>query len=416
VTNSTAPERQGGFTIIELVVALGILALVAAGIAPVFWTAMKTAGVANHRTAGAAIASREMEGMRSVAYDSVGFYESQTGYTSEFDGLETVTLGATAPVPALIEPQDATPEVQRNVSYTIQRRIVWIDAADDSSTYDDAYKRLTTIVTWSDAAGPHEVRQDSILYPGGLGEYAGAKGASSVTTTSTTSALAPVAPALAAAVVPADPAGRTEIDLAWSQPSGGAPITGYTVEYSTDSSFSAGTTNAISGLPASATSHPITALSSSTTYYFRVTAVASGQTAVSNEVSATTLAQPVTTCVIGGLTVTGAEKLSTTGTILKKQGGKNVMSENLTLGFQTTGPCTDAYQVRGVSPSGTTDPGSPYALIANGSGSYSGSVASNGQQGWSVGLHAFTVWNVTTNAATAAVKTFKVCAFGSKTC
>ena len=412
----SAAGHESGFTIIELVVALGILALVAAGLAPVFWTAIKTAGVANHRTAAAAIASREMEGLRSIAYASVGFYENQAGYAAEYEGLETVTLGATAPVPALMEPQDAAPEVQRNVSYTIQRRIVWIDAADDASTYDDAYKRLTTIVTWSDAAGPHTVRQDSILYPGGQGEYAGAKGASSATTTTTTSALAAVAPVLAAAVVPPDPDGRTEVDLAWSQPTGGAPITGYTIEYSTDSSFSAGTTNAISGLPASAVSHPITALSSSTTYYFRVTAVASGSTAVSNSVSATTLAQPVATCVIGALTVNGATSLSTTGTILEKHGSKSEMSENLTLGFQTTGPCTDSYQVRAVSPSGTTDPSSPYALIANGSGSYSGSVPSNGQQGWSVGLHSFTVWNVTTNTATTAVKTFKVCAIGSSSC
>lgn len=413
---STAPERQGGFTIIELTVALGILAVIGAGMAPVFWSAIKTAGVANHRSTASAMATREMEGMRSVPYASVGFYENQAGYAADFESLETVTLGATAPVPALLEPQDAAPEVQRGISYTVERRIVWIDAEDDASTYEDAYKRLTTFISWTDAAGPHTVRQDSILYPGGQGEYAGAKGASSATTTSTTSALAPVAPVLAAPVVPADPAGRTEIDLTWSQPSGGAPITGYTVEYSTDASFAAGATNAIAGLPATATSHPVTALASSTVYYFRVSAVASGQTAVSNEVTAATLAQPVATCVIGALTVTGATSLSTTGTILKKHGNKHEMSENLTLGFQTTGPCTDSYQVKAIAPDASTDPGSPYALTPNGSGSYSGSVASNGQQNWSVGLHAFTVWNVTTNAATSAVKTFKVCAVGSTTC
>jgi hypothetical protein len=272
------------------------------------------------------------------------------------------------------------------------------------------------MVTWTDAAGPHSVRQDSLLYPGGQGEYAGPKGVSSATTTSTTTALAPVSPVLAAGVVPADPDGRTEIDLTWSQPGGGAPITGYTVEYSTDSSFPSDATNAISGLSASAASYPVTALSSSTTYYFRVTAIAGGQTAVSNSVSATTLAQPVPTCVIGAITVTGASSKSTTGTILKKKGKKFEMSENLTLGFQTTGPCTDSYQVKAIAPDGTTDQGSPYALIGNGSGSYSGAVASNGQENWSVGLHAFTVWNVTTNAATTAVKTFTVCAAGSSTC
>lgn len=412
----TAPARESGFTVIELCVALAVLAVVAAGMIPVFWTSLRTAAVANHRTAGAAIASREMEGMRSIPYASVGFYSDQLGYAADFEGHDTVLLGATAPVPALIEPQDATPEMQRGVAYTIQRKIVWIDADDGASTYADAYKQLTTIVTWTDAAGPHTVRQDSILYPGGQGQYAGPKGVSSATTTTTTVSLTPTTPVLAAATVPADPDGRTEVDLTWSQPAGGASVTSYTVEYSTSASFAAGATNAISGLPASATSHPVTALSSSTTYYFRVTAVASATSAVSNQLSATTLAQPVATCVIGALTVTGASTLSTTGSILKKHGNKSEMPENLTLGFQTTGPCTDSYQVRAVSPSNTTDPSSPYALTANGSGSYSGSVPSNGQQGWSVGLHSFTVWNVTTNTATTAVKTFKVCAIGSTTC
>jgi prepilin-type N-terminal cleavage/methylation domain-containing protein len=416
VKNPIEPRRESGFTVIELCVALSILAIVAAGMAPVFWNAIKTAGVANHRTAGAAIASREMEAMRSVPYASVGLYENQAGYASYFESLETVTLGSTAPSPALIEPEDAAPEVQRGVSYTIQRRIVWIDAEDGSSTYTDAYKRLTSLVSWTDASGPHTVRQDSVLYPGGQGQYTGPKGASSATTTTTTSLLAPVAPVLAAAVVPLDPEGRTEIDLAWSQPNGGAPVTSYTVEYSTDSSFPSGSTNAIANLPASASSYPVTALSSSTLYYFRVTAHASAQTAVSNAVSATTLAQPVATCVIGALTVTGATSLRTTGTILKKHGNKQEMSENLTLGFQTTGPCSGSYLVKAIAPDGTTDQGSPYPLLANGSGSYSGTVASNSQQGWSVGLHTFTVWNITTNSATTAVKTFKVCAVGSSTC
>ena len=45
-----------------------------------------------------------------------------------------------------------------------------------------------------------------------------------------------------------------------------------------------------------------------------------------------------------------------------------------------------------------------------------GTVLSNNQKGWGVGLHTFTVWNVTTNTATAAVKTFKVCASSAASC
>jgi type II secretory pathway pseudopilin PulG len=427
-------QHDRGFTIVELVVALGFLAIVSASIAGVFWSAIRTASVSNHRTAGAAIASREIEGMRAVPYGSVGFYGDETGYTSTFEGLPTVTLASTTPagVVPLIQPQrpdpfasagfapdphpaNASPIVQGNVSFSVRRYVVWVDAVDGSSSYTDAYKRLTVVVSWTDASGAHSARQDSLLYPGGLGKYVDASATTTTVTPPTTAVTPPAAPILATPVVPADPAGRTEIDLTWSQPSGGSAVTSYTVQYSTDSTFPAGTTHAITNLPAGATSYPVTALAAGTTYWFRVLAIAGSQSATSNGESATTLPEPAPTCTLGSLTITGASSSSTTGTILKKHGTKTEMSENLTLGFSTTGTCTGAYTVKAIAPGGGTDPGSPYTLTPNGSGSYSGSVLSNGQQGWSVGVHTFTVWN-SISGATTAVKTFKVCAIGSTSC
>ena len=68
---------EGGFTIIELVAALGILSIVAASLAGVFWSAIRTAGNAAHRSDGASIASREIESMRSFRYADIGFYADQ---------------------------------------------------------------------------------------------------------------------------------------------------------------------------------------------------------------------------------------------------------------------------------------------------------------------------------------------------
>jgi hypothetical protein len=260
------------------------------------------------------------------------------------------------------------------------------------------------------------VRQDSLLYPGGQGQYAGGASASTTSTPPTTVSPVPTTPVLAAPVVPADPAGRTEIDLTWSQPAGGATIVSYTVQYSTSSTFPAGSTNAIANLPTNSTAYPVTALASSTSYWFRIVANAATQAATSNSVTAATLAQPAPACTLGAITVTGATTSSTTGTILTKHGNRSEMSENLTLGFSTTGTCTHAYNVKAADPTNTADQGSPYTLTANGSGSYSGSVLALGQQGWSVGIHTFTIWDITANAATTAVKTFKVCAIGSASC
>jgi hypothetical protein len=430
---SGGSDRAEGFTIIELVVALGVLAFVIGPLAGVFWAALKTAGVATHRTDAAAIASREIESMRAVPYDSVGFYGDETGYTSTFESYTTVTLASSTPAGVIPQVQPQRPDAsaaagflpdpdpananavtQGGVKYTINRYVVWVDAADASTTYTQAYKRLTVTVAWSDQVGPHTVRQDSLLYPGGQGKYGGPEGAVATTTTPTTAPSLPVAPTLNAPSVPADPAGETEIDLTWTQATGGATTTSFTVQYSTDPSFPVGKTNAIANLPGTARSYPVTALASSTTYYFEVVAVSGTNQAASNSQSATTLSTPVPTCALGPLTVTGATSLSSTGTILQRAAGK--MSENLNLGWSTTGTCTDSYDVVGTSPSNSTDQGSPYALTSNGSGQYSGSVLSSGQKNWAIGVHTFMVWDITTNKPTTTVKTFKVCAFGSSSC
>ena len=110
--------------------------------------------------------------------------------------------------------------------------------------------------------------------------------------------------------------------------------------------------------------------------------------------------------------MTGASSLSTTGTILQKNGK---MSEDLALSWTTTGPCTDSYSVKAVDPTSSADPSSPYLLLVN-AGTYSQTVYSSGSKSWGIGLHTFTVWDTSTNSATAVVKTFKVCVNGSASC
>ena len=59
----------------------------------------------------------------------------------------------------------------------------------------------------------------------------------------------------------------TTVRVEWSQPSGGASVTGYTVHYSSN-----GVTNSISGLPSTSTSHEITGLTNVRTYSISVEA------------------------------------------------------------------------------------------------------------------------------------------------
>jgi len=427
-----AAASESGFTIIELSAALGLMAIVAVAMTSVFVTAVRTAGEAGHRTDASSIASREIEGMRAVPYSQVGFYSDQApGYVSMFEGFNTVTLGALSPASGpnvpLIQPvtpdpnaaagyapdpnpANASPIVQGNVKYSVHRYAVWVNAQDSSTTYTEAYKRLTVLVTWTDVVGAHTVREDSLLYPGGQGKYQGPEGIPVTTTTSTTAAVGPGQPVLTAAV-PADPAGETAVNLTWTQPAG-APVTSYVVEWSTNPSFPAGSSTATPPQPPSVTSFTATPLTPDTKYYFEVIASSGAISSTSQWVAAQTLPVLVPTCTLGPLQVQGATSLSTTGSILQNNGK---MSENLTLSWTTTGTCSDSYNVQAVDPNSAADQGSPYGLT-NSAGSYSGSVLAFGQKGWAIGLHTFTVWDLTQNQATSVVKTFKVCKNGVASC
>jgi prepilin-type N-terminal cleavage/methylation domain-containing protein len=425
-------RSQSGFTILELVISMALLAVISAPLASVFWSAIRTAGASAHRTDGASIASREIEGMRAVPYGQVGFYTDQTGFAPTFEGFTTVSLGTSSPATGKFVPQiqpqtpdpsaalgyapdpnpaNAVPVVMGGVTYNITRSIVWVNAQDATSTYNQAYKRLTVVVTWSDQAGNHVVRQESLLYPGGLGVYNGPMGGA-VATTTTTSPFAPIAPVLAAITPLATPADETQVPLSWTQPAGGGTPTSYTIEYSTNPSFPAGNFTVIAGLAPSIDNYTVTNLTPDTTYYFVVIAYAGTNSATSNRQSQHTAPLPGPVCTLGGLNVVGATSLSTTGSILQTNGK---MSENLTLSWTTTGPCTDTYEVHAVDPTNDDDPGSPYSLSEN-NGSYSATVNSDDTKGWAVGLHTFTVWDLTTNSSSAVVKTFKVCVRGSTSC
>jgi hypothetical protein len=265
-------------------------------------------------------------------------------------------------------------------------------------------------VKWRDQAGSHVVRQDSLLYPGGLGPYGGAGPV--VTTTTVPTVFAPSTPVLADITPLPSPADQTQAKLMWTQPPGGGVVTSYSVEYSPDPTFPAGNFTVINGLASSVTTFTVTGLDPDRTYYFQIIAYSGALSATSASKSLHTAPLAGPTCTLGALNVAGATSLSTTGTILKSNGR---MSENLTLSWTTSGPCTDTYQVKAFDPSSSADPGSPFGLGGSG-GAYSGTVGSFNQAGWGVGLHTFNVWDVTTGKATTVVKTFKVCVNGVPTC
>ena len=93
---------------------------------------------------------------------------------------------------------------------------------------------------------------------------------------------------------------QTSLTLSWTAPAG--PITGYTLEYSTDNTFASGVTTLNPG--GAATTQAITGLTANTTYFFRLKATNTGGTSAEATAQATTL--PTVPGVPTGFTATAA--------------------------------------------------------------------------------------------------------------
>lgn len=222
-----------GFGLVEVLVATTVLAVGILGAVKVVHSSFAVAGRTSDRARAVSVAVDHLETARSAPYEQL-----------------TVPADSAAP------PTETTRTVGGS-TFTVKRAVTW--ATDGSDT--QAYKKVSVWVEWEDGAGPHEVHQESYVYPAG---------SATTPTTLATGGSVPGAPTALLATLPTSVEGG--VDLTWTPPPGGAKPVRWVVQKSTDR-FVSRIWDVTRTEPPDSTSMRVPGLAAGTTYDFRVAAV-----------------------------------------------------------------------------------------------------------------------------------------------
>ena len=361
------PRAAGeeGFTLVELLVTLAVIATGVVGTLSVFLATMDATAVADARSHATALASREVEKLEAIPWDQLGFSTGQPGFRSTYDGGDTVVVASPQSTPL------GGTEAVDGLDYTIVRDIVW----HDTSAGDvDAFKRLIATISWTDGSGSHEV-----VAHGGV--YAlGNAGAPSPSTTTTLAPTPGTPTGLTATKSVSNP--TTQVDLTWVT---GSPIPGsWEVQFSSDGQL---TWVAITDShPGDDTTYSATGLADGTEFAFRVRGVTSGVVGAWSNIATAVTDWDAPECQTQAATADPGS--------VKKKNNPNTLLRNVVLEVSITGDCGDFQALI------TTSPGTTYTEAMDNSfgngGVYRYTIWKNQWSTWSTGNKSITVKQVST--------------------
>jgi type II secretory pathway pseudopilin PulG len=144
--------RQDGYSVVELLVAVTVFALVFAAVSIGIGRALEVNRGNRNRSAAAYLAARQLEEVRAKTFSSVALGRTTCVYT---------TTSCNLPAP-----------------YTVVQDVAWASPGTTSTTCDVpatsgstlAYKRVTVTVSWPDMGGVAPVSSQTVLTPPG-GSY-----------------------------------------------------------------------------------------------------------------------------------------------------------------------------------------------------------------------------------------------------
>lgn len=163
---SRAHSREAGFTLVELVISVGLTAFVFAALASLLGHSLRVLSISKARTQGNEVATQGMEELQRLSYAALGVCLAATsppagfadtakpncppgtvGVTYGEDPCNTTTAGAGTP-------KSIYTCSRAGITYDVRRYVAWGDASHAS-------KRMAVLVTWRDAQGLHEISQQS---------------------------------------------------------------------------------------------------------------------------------------------------------------------------------------------------------------------------------------------------------------
>ncbi|MDQ3107360.1 MAG: prepilin-type N-terminal cleavage/methylation domain-containing protein [Actinomycetota bacterium] len=339
MTKNGADVANDGFTMVELVVSLTILAIGIVGVIGVMNSSFGVAVRTNERSRAVALATREIEALRAEQYDLLATSPTATTRTEQVGGT----------------------------TFTVEKAVVWGNRDGNPK----AVKSATVAVRWSDGSGTvHDVSQSTDVYPGGLGPAA-----TTPTTASCTSGGTPTGPTLLVASLPTDVLADVGVDLVWTPAlSSAIPVATWRLEMSTNNFTTAQVIT--TSQPVSAVTTRVEGLSAGTAYQFRVAGLSacSKLSAWSPIATITTATAASATCSLGTPNVTPAA-------VKRANNGNNAgLAITPRVTANTTGNCSGLY-VRYQAVAGV----SQTQLLTGVGAVYSVSLTSNGA--WDIGVH-----------------------------
>jgi prepilin-type N-terminal cleavage/methylation domain-containing protein len=406
-------DREDGFTLVELLVALLIMGVVLASLAPAFYGAMRAAATTNYKSVANGLAVAATEQLRSAPYYEIGYSADvaactppQSWQPPSWQQVNNLPSGVTNPIPA------TSTQTVGPVTYSTLRCLYWAPSSGNISSCGDpanslqcqqAYKQSIVRVSWTVRQRTYTVSQTAAIYPGGQGAYSTPANNFYSSGSGGTAPTVPSAPQQVAAT--ATLAGTAAVvQVTWQAPAS-ANASSYLVEYGTGSTPSSSFTT----VPSNTLSATLN-VAVSTQYWIEVIGVnAAGQGTPSAPVTLTTPDATSTTCTVGNLVVTpGTAKVGGNGKITGSTSGFSLSLVELVPSACAASTITVQY----LPQTGTTN--YQYATMT-GSGTLTGT-AGDSNTTWSTGNHVFTAYIDGSAATPAATQQVSICQGGSGGC